>query len=77
MRVPFKLWVICIVGVTGHCNEISLKAYSDTDVDKHKKICNIYGDQLQHSSQHYFNYSVEHLPSATSTYPLATNLLLH
>ena len=59
------------MGVTGHRNEMSLKAYSDVDVDEHKKISGILSDQssqLQSSSQHYCysNSSVEHLPSTTT-----------
>ena len=64
-----------IIAVTGHCNEMSRKAYSDVDVDEHKKISSILSDQIQHSSQHYCNSSVEHAPSSASNYPSATNLL--
>ena len=66
--------------VTGHRNEMSLKAYSDVDVDEHKKISSILSyqsSQLQPSSQHYCNSSVEHPPSTASSYPLATKLLPH
>ena len=66
-----------IIAVTGHRNEMSLKAYSDVDVDEHKKISTILSDQLQHSSQQYCNSSVEHAPSSASNYPSATNLLPH
>ena len=66
-----------IIAVTRHRNEMSLKAYSDVDVDEHKKISTILSDQLQHSSHQYCNSSVEHAPSSASNYPSATNLLPH
>ena len=52
-----------IIAVTGHHNEMSLKAYSDVDVDEHKKISSILRDQssqLQVFSQHYYDSNVEH-----------------
>ena len=44
---------------------MSLKAYSDVDIDEHKEISSILSDQssqLQPSSQHYYNSNIEHSP---------------
>ena len=60
-----------IMAVSGHRNEMSLKAYSDVDVDEHKKISSIlsnHSKQLYPSSQHHFNSSVEHAPPTASNY---------
>ena len=51
-----------IIAVTGHRNEMSLKAYSDVDVDDHKKISNILsnadGQSTQPSLQQHSNVGI-------------------
>ena len=63
-----------IIAVKVHCNEMSLKAYSDIDLEEYKKISS---GQLQYSSQHFCNFCMEHAPSTASNYPSATSLLPH
>ena len=69
-----------IMAVIGHRNQMSLKAYSDVDVDERKKISSNLSNQSSQSqsfSQHYYNFSVENPPSTASSYQSATKLLPH
>lgn len=57
-----------IIAVTGHRNEMSLKAYSNVDLDEHKKISSILSDQsVQPSLQENGNSRVEHVPLPTTS----------